>query len=558
MRINNNIAAVITNNQLLGNEDSLAKSMERLSSGLSINHASDNPSGIAIASRMQAQIEGLDQADNNANDGTSVIQTADGALKEVTEMLQRMRELSVQAANGTNSELERKSIQMEIDSLKEEVDRISQTTQFNTKNLLDGSMDARIYGEHCTRIQSNENVPAGKYTFKVKAAATQANLATKPHTVEEAWDSDERTETSYDVRMVNGEEQSTRTVVSTIAHITSPAYNTTDCKGLVDRINTTFYVNEVRKTVTNERLPDSDPNKTISEATSTSAQLKGFPIDGSMEINGVVAEFYQGMAGTEVYRVIKEAAETAGVLISDYDKPLELTSENYGANEFIRLGFYPQEIAEVLGGFEKMESSGTNPDLELQRETANSQFGKQALIYYEDRKVSIKDSNGFELSFMLDTGFEEGTDSNPVDADKGNVTLTVTDIGIMKLQIGSNMGQTMNIRIRDTSCNSMYIDEINVTKHNGAEEAMNLLDNAIQYISSVRSQLGAYENRLDHTSNSIGETGENMTSAISRIEDVDMATEMVEYTRLNVLAQAGTSALSQANELPNLALQLLQ
>ena len=135
MHINRNMSAVITNNQLLRTENRLAASMERLSSGFKINHASDNPAGIAISNKMKAQIDALDQAEANASDGVSVLQIADGALNEVTSILQRMRELSVQAANGTNSYEDKKVIQAEIDELQKEVDRISSDTEYNTKTL---------------------------------------------------------------------------------------------------------------------------------------------------------------------------------------------------------------------------------------------------------------------------------------------------------------------------------------------------------------------------------------------------------------------------------------
>ena len=156
MKINNNISAVITNKQLLGTENNLSSSMEKLSSGLKLNHASDNPSGMAISNKMKAQIRGLDQASQNASDGTSVIQIVDGALGEVTDMLQRMRELAVQAANGTNSQKEKEACQLEIASLRDEVDRISETTEFNTKSLLDGSLDARVYADKKTVIMFQE------------------------------------------------------------------------------------------------------------------------------------------------------------------------------------------------------------------------------------------------------------------------------------------------------------------------------------------------------------------------------------------------------------------
>ncbi len=177
MKINNNISAVITNKQLLRTEDTLAASMERLSSGLRINHAKDDPSGMAIAGKMNAQIDGLSRASRNSSDGISVLDTADGALTEVTSMLQRMRELSVQAANGTMSENDRAAIQKEIGNLVEEIDRISEATEFNTKTLLDGSLSNRVYGDHFTRPTPSSTVEAGFYNFTVNAAAEQASVA---------------------------------------------------------------------------------------------------------------------------------------------------------------------------------------------------------------------------------------------------------------------------------------------------------------------------------------------------------------------------------------------
>ena len=176
MHINRNMSAVITNNQLLRTENRLAASMERLSSGFKINHASDNPAGIAISNKMRAQIDALDQAEANASDGVSVLQIADGALNEVTSILQRMRELSVQAANGTNSYDDKKTIQAEIDELQKEVDRISSDTEYNTKTLLDGSSDVRVYAEGGSRFYVSEAVDAKTYAVNVNALAEQATV----------------------------------------------------------------------------------------------------------------------------------------------------------------------------------------------------------------------------------------------------------------------------------------------------------------------------------------------------------------------------------------------
>ena len=176
MQINRNMSAVIANNQLLGIEDRLSASIERLSSGLKINRASDNPAGMAISNKMKAQIDALDQAEANAADGISVVQIADGALNEVSSILQRIRELSVQAANGINSFDDRKSMQDEVDELVKEVDRISADTEYNTKKLLDGSSNVRVYGENGSRYQISDSVYAKIYSLNVESVATQATV----------------------------------------------------------------------------------------------------------------------------------------------------------------------------------------------------------------------------------------------------------------------------------------------------------------------------------------------------------------------------------------------
>ena len=179
MKINHNMSAMIANKRLLGTENSLSNSIERLSTGLRINRASDDAAGMAIASKMTSQIKGLGQASRNAADGTSVLQIADGALNEVHSMLQRMRELSVQAANGTNTPDDLDAIQLEIASLTEEVDRISRDTEFNTKPLLDGTLDQRVYPDSrgIKRMDISDAVMANTYSVNITADAEHAVLA---------------------------------------------------------------------------------------------------------------------------------------------------------------------------------------------------------------------------------------------------------------------------------------------------------------------------------------------------------------------------------------------
>lgn len=457
MKVNNNISAVITNNQLLRTEDSLAASMERLSSGLKINHAKDNPSGMAISNKMQAQIDGLDQASRNSSDGTSVLETADGALNEVTAMLQRMRELAVQAANDTNSQSEKKAIQVEIDKLKEEVDRISSTTEFNTKSLLDGSLDNRVYAEHTSRIQVSEEVPAGVYKLNVDQFAMQAEVGT---------------------------------------------------------------------------------NAVINDSFSILAAQAG-----TVSINGYSVDLNENMTGQEIYEALRDAAEIGEATISEYGQTLAFTSTAYGADAKLDIRFSSDELGAVFG-YSASGTSATGADAKLTLDTASA-FSETASYTLDGNKVKITDTKGFEMSFMVEEKYT------------GALELNATEMGPMVLQIGANEGQQMSVKIPACDTKSLYIDAVDVTTVHGAQRAISQCDAAIASVNKVRSALGAYTNRLESATKSLDETSENMNSAISRISDVDMALEMTEYTRLNVLSQTATSALSQANELPQLALQLL-
>ena len=471
MKVNNNISAVITNNQLLRTEDSLAASMERLSSGLKINHAKDNPSGMAISNKMQAQINGLDQASRNSSDGTSVLETADGALNEVTAMLQRMRELAVQAANDTNSQSEKEAIQVEIDKLKEEVDRISSTTEFNTKSLLDGSLDNRVYAEGVSRIQVSEEVTAGPYRFQVTAAATQAE----------------------------------------------------------------------------------EPNLTLPASITNS---------GIVSINGYGVELKAGMTREEVKEALRSGAEIGEAYLTDDGTTTKLNSTAYGADAKLDIAVSDAALAAELGLSTEASYVGTDAQISLERVPATgeikSMFNTTATYELKGNKLTVTDVKGFEMSMMLEEGFDMNNDKYHTEAaDKGWVSMNVTDMGPMVLQIGANEGQQMSVKIPSCDTKSLYIDAVDVTTVLGAQRAISQCDDAIASVNKVRSSLGAYTNRLESATKSLDETSENMNSAISRISDVDMAIEMTEYTRLNVLTQAATSALSQANELPQMALQLL-
>lgn len=460
MKINNNISAIISNKQLLRTESNLAASMERLSSGLKINHASDDPSGLAISKKMQAQIDGLDQASRNSSDGMSVLETADGAMNEITSILQRMRELCVQAANETNSLSDKEAIQTEIENIRSEIDRIADTTEFNTKSLLDGSLDNRVYAEGASRINVSDTVAGGNYKIKVTQAALQAEL--------------------------NATSTST--------------------------------------------LPDPIPDN----------------MAGVIDINGSKAEIKAGMKPEEVKEAIRVAAEIGEAGIEDDGTDLTFKSTAYGDDAKLKITVSNDDLAAALGLTANQEAYGTDAIVDLfSEDSLLKDSHPTATVKYEGNKIIISDTNNFEISMLLDKG------------NTGVISMDVTDIGPMALQVGANEGQQMVVKIPAMSVDNLYLDSLDVTTVRGSDRGIAMCDEAIAMVSKVRASLGAYTNRLDYTVTSLNETSENMTSALSRIADVDMALEMTEYTKDNVLEQAGTSALAQANELPQMALQLL-
>ena len=377
MRINYNVSAMLSNNALANSDNFLAKSLERLSSGLKINHAKDNPAGLAMAKRMNAQLEGISVASQNASDGVSIIEIADGALSEVSDMLQRMNELAVKSANGTLTDDDRQIIQDEIAQLKEEITRVSETTEFNGQKLLNGEFSAKGY----------TNVPG------VAVNSYSAGVPTKDYTV------------------------TSLTVNKTTAADGTITYSLGNCE---------------------------------------------------------------------------------------------------------------------LG--------------------ADSNFPDGTVVENRDSLVTFKADHGFELTIDVADVLEGDNASFTMT----NMNIDVMGIGTMRLQIGANEGQILAMDIPAMNLRNMGIENLDVSTKAGANDAIDRIDGAIKYVSSARGKLGASQNRLESTVNSLSITNENMTSAYSRIMDVDMAEEMTQYTTYQVLTQAGTSMLAQANERPSQVLQLLQ
>lgn len=462
MRINHNISALKANNQLYRTNSQLDKSLEKLSSGFRINRAADDAAGMAISQKMKTQIAGLDQASRNASDGISVIQTAEGALTEVGSMLQRMRELAVQAANGTNTTEDRASIQAEIDQLKDEIQRISDTTEFNTKILLNGNIDQKSYSDNSavSLVSLSDEVEKGNYSILVTGNAEQA--------------------------VVNG---------------TSAYFTTTIGSGEGGKIN----------------------------------------------INGQDIIIEEGESSIEVFEKIRDTCDIMGIdaKIDTVTGNLNLTSRTYGSKYSINIESTNSSLSAKLGLTTPATQYGVDATA-----TIVSGFNSTATLSVDGKQITVTDTGNFEMIFEAEQIADLAAD--------GNVNVTVLDAGPMELQIGANEGQTMNVRIPKVNPKTLGIDTADIRTEEGAQKAITAFDNAVTSVTAIRAKLGAYQNRLEHSISNLDVTSENMTEALSRIEDVDMAEEMATYTQKNVLAQAGTSMLAQANERPQTILTLLQ
>jgi flagellin len=378
LRINQNITALNAHRNLVATDSALSKSLERLSSGLRINRAADDAAGLAISEKMRGQIKGLAQAIRNAQDGISLIQTAEGALNEVHSILQRMRQLAVQAANDTNTEDDRIELQKEVEQLKADIDRIANQTQFNTMDLLKGQFAVKL----------NED-----------------------------------------------------TTVSTLL------------------------------------------------------------ADGSF-----VKLSFSGLV-----------ADTWTLAYDDTSKTYTLTGDDTG----IVLISTPDTALDSAGGI--LRFGGPNGE-----------------------SVTIEVNNSYTAGALDGLVFE------------------VTGASGLKFHIGANKDQNFTVTIDDmriTGGTNPYMTalaNVDITTQDGANDAIQVIDKAIKQVSSTRATLGAYQNRLEHTIANLGVAKENLAAAESRIRDVDMAEEMMEFTRSQILLQAGVAMLAQANTIPQAVLQLLR
>jgi flagellin len=408
MIINHNLNAMNAHRQLGMNTVNAGKSMEKLSSGLRINRAGDDAAGLSISEKMRAQIRGLDQAARNAQDGISLIQTAEGALQETHSILQRMRELAVQAANDTNVVQDRDSIQNEMNQLRDEIDRIANNTEFNKQKIL------------------------------VAGTGTSTSGSTS--------------------------------------------------------------------------------------GTTPSVTVKVAGVDLTIQIG-------QGMGDIEI--IFTEGTDED---VAWSDNKLTVTlKEN-------KTDYAVSAIEDLIKGATKGAPNEFDPN-------------NVSVLGTGTIDLSSVDLTAPPVSTTINTGDASSTsddkDASSTSGDKFNATF----------QVGANKEQTFSIEINDMTAKSLGLTSgsgIDVTDNEKANAAIETIDNAIKLVSEQRSNLGAYQNRLEHTINNLGTSSENLTAAESRIRDVDMAKEIMAFSKNNILAQAAQAMLAQANQQPQGVLQLLR
>jgi flagellin len=504
LTINTNVPSLNAQRNLGRSQTDLSRSMQRLSSGLRINSAKDDAAGLAISDRMTSQILGLNQAARNSNDGISLAQTAEGALHETTNILQRMRELAIQSANDTNSASDRASLQAEVNQLQQEMSRIAGSTSFNGRNVLDGTLNNAQFqvGANANEtisfsISSAKASELGNHILEsTNATSTSIEAATAPAADTTAVGNGNNV--TAQTLSIFGPESSAISTVSVTAEASA--------KKIADEINiksidTGVYA-EARTTAT---LSGIDSEGIVSFKL-TGTNTTAIPVSSLVKVGDLSA----------LTNAINDQTENTGIIatLSGDKTKISLTQAN---GYDIKIGDYTHSIAADLLN---VQGNETTPPATVQ--LTSGAATDSAVV-------------GGKISFYSDGTYSV---SSSVDAAGGSLFSTAAN--------AANGSQLFSI------------DDIDISTVAGASEAVRAIDGAIGNIDRMRGDLGALQNRFESTIANLQNVSENLSAARSRILDADIAQETSAMTKNNILQQAGVAILSQANQTPQLALQLLQ
>ena len=493
--INTNIASLNSQRNLNVSQGSLATSLQRLSSGLRINSAKDDAAGLAISERFTSQIRGLNQAVRNANDGISLAQTAEGGLQTAGDLLQRVRELAVQSANGSNSTSDRASLQGETLQLTQELNRVANTTQFNGQNVLDGTLTNSQF-----QVGANANQTISVGIQSAKSTDIGNNLVAST-TAAAASISTALTGTTIATQLNNVDAQTLTIAGNGTSSDLTVAVNAS-AKAIAAQVNgvtsTTGVTATATTTLTLDNLASSSGSFTfkLSGANAATAPVTISATVSDGEDLAAVAQAVNAQSGT-----------TGITATSDKSGGLVLTS---AAGDDIKIENTNTTAGESLDGF-----TATGADTATAVTLGVSGGGVEGVAV------------GGQLSFSSSSGF----------------TVSSTTATIVAASTGSTLSS---------------VSEIDISTTDGANAAIATIDAALTSINSNRASLGAVQNRFASTISNLQTTSENLSAARSRIQDTDFASETANLTRGQILQQAGTAILAQANSLPNGVLALLR
>ena len=622
MRIQNNIMALNTQRQYTINNDNVAKSAEKLSSGYRINRAGDDAAGLAISEKMRSQIRGLNMATKNSQDAISLVQTAEGALQETHSMLQRMNELANQSATGTNQELDRNALAKEFDQLKREINDVAEQTTFNNMKILDGSLSyqgpqrsaatAGIVATETTVPEKNTAVTSVVTTVGIKenAAAVDAKLEFDLAGMGSITPANADNTVSLDI-----------TVGGTTATLTSDTMGDTTAKDAaaiagkfagqtvtIDGKTYTAAANGTKITLTSAgsgatdlgavtignfatggTTPPAAPTaptstdvtvtngkaavtktKGVSTITANADQIK---VGDTLTIGDTTYEFVEAGAqagsgnvaiewaqGTDTNATLltklQAAEQPTGITIGGTAAAITATQDVEGVNNY-SVKFKAADAIRSTVEFDTVKLKN-NDTISVKLNGTDYTYKFREGDSVKDIAANLQDVDGNVLNATVKGNalIIEGK----VDVQSGFKAVTPADdsFNAIRIQVGALEGEQLAVAIDSMNTAGLKLDDQNLYTQESAGKAITAVKNAVNMVSDQRAALGAMQNRLDHKIANLKVSAENLTAAESRIRDVDIASEMTEFTKNNILAQASTAMLAQANALPQNVLSLLR
>jgi flagellin len=507
--INTNVASLNSQRQLDKSGLGLSQALQRLSSGLRINSAKDDAAGLAISERFSSQIRGLDQARRNANDGVSMAQTAEGALSSMSDMLQRVRELAVQSANETNSASDRASLQQEVANLTAELDRLSVTTQFNGRNLLDGTF---TYAQFQVGANANQTITATAQNFRTSAYGSYRIGS--------------QAENSADTEFPRGDlvKGSTEGAVTSTVNTTSFATNIT---------GTSFTINGSLGTATITSAATGDSAKNVASLVNAKTTQTGVTATALTEMRMTT------FTGGNSYSLDVRSDNTTAVKVAFTVGAGTVTSDTLSAavNAF-------NDVSSKTGVTARVNDAGN--EIILTNASGN------------DIRLDNAASGSNTITLQSYAGANGGS---------GATTVAAAASAYITGQLTLDSDKTFNISgatagdwfsAANSASQLQATQYADVSNKDAANRTIALIDGALQNVASQRARYGALQNRFETTIQSLATSSENMSASRSRIRDADFAAETANLTRVQILQQAGIAMLAQANALPQQVLSLLK